>query len=148
MSRTGIFKVKSRTSKKLLYRNSCTARRWEHTQRLHHVHLLGVVPDGVGVVEPAVVGVPLLAVAQGVALVGGLRQLVAVLHLHQLEVAAVALACVLLLAGLERPALHAVPAKTSWGGSFTARVSRDCSCRTQRAFEENHQRLLIGPKHQ
>ena len=80
------------------------------TQRFHHNDLLGgVVPDGVGVVEPAAVGVALLAVAQREALVGGPGKLVAVLHLDQVEVAAVSLACGLLLTGLKRPALHTVP---------------------------------------
>lgn len=64
-----------------------------------------VVVDGVGVVEPAVVGVPLFAVHHGVRSIVGLRQLVPVLHFDQSEVTAVFLASVLLLAGAERPAL-------------------------------------------
>lgn len=71
---------------------------------------LGVVVDGVGVVEPAVVGVPLLAVHDRVGGVGGLRQFV--LHHDQVEVAALLLARVLLLAGAERPAQDAVPGGT------------------------------------
>lgn len=76
---------------------------------LHHVDLLGgVVSDGVGIVEPAVVGVPLFAVSQWETLVCGLGQVVTVLHFDQLEVAALPLTCVLLLSGLESSALHTV----------------------------------------
>lgn len=60
--------------------------------------LLCVVVDSIGVVEPAVVGVPLLAVHDGVGGVVGLGQLLSVLHLDQIEVAAVFLTRVLLLA--------------------------------------------------
>lgn len=72
--------------------------------------LLRVVVDGVGVVEPAVVGVPLLAVHHGVRGVVGLRQLVSVLDFDQIEVAAVFLARVFLLAGAERSTLDALSA--------------------------------------
>lgn len=76
------------------------------TQTVDHMDLLHcVVVDGVGVVEPAVVGVPLLAVHHGICSVVGLWQLVPVLHFDQSEVTAVFLARVLLLAGAERPAL-------------------------------------------
>lgn len=71
--------------------------------------LLCTIVDGVGVVEPAVVGVPLLAVHDGVRSVVGLRQLVPVLHFDQIEVAAVFHARVFLLAGAERPALDTLP---------------------------------------
>ncbi len=66
---------------------------------------LRVVVDGVGVVEPAVVGVPLLAVHHRVRGVVGLGQLVPVLHFDQVEVAAVFLTCILLLTGAKRPTL-------------------------------------------
>lgn len=70
--------------------------------------LLRVVVDSVGVVEPAVVGVPLLAVHHRVRGVVGLGQLVPVLHFNQVEVAAVSLTCVLLLTSAKRPALDAL----------------------------------------
>jgi len=70
--------------------------------------LLRVVVDGVGVVEPAVVGVPLLAVHHRIGGVVGLGQLVPFLHFDEVEVAAVSLACFLLLTGAERPALDAL----------------------------------------
>ena len=73
--------------------------------------LLSVVVDGVGVVEPAVVGVSLLAVHHGVGGVVGLGQLVPVLHLDQVEVAAVSLTCFLLLTRAKRPALDALPGR-------------------------------------
>lgn len=79
------------------------------TQLLQHHHLVGVVLDGEGEVEPAVAGVPLLAVGQREDLVSGLRQLVPILHLGHIEVAAILLARVLLVAGLERQTLNAVP---------------------------------------
>ena len=83
------------------------------TECVHHVHLLlRVVVDGVGVVEPAVVGVALLAVHDGVGGLVGLRQLVPGLDFDQVEVAAVLLTRVLLLARPERPALHALPTHT------------------------------------
>lgn len=59
------------------------------TQRFQHVHLLGVIPDGVGVDEPAVVLVSHFAVTQREVLVIRLRQLVLILHLHDVIVAAV-----------------------------------------------------------
>lgn len=59
------------------------------TKCFQHVHLLGVIPDGVGVDEPAVVLVSHLAVTQGEVLVIRLRQLVLILHLHHVIVAAV-----------------------------------------------------------
>lgn len=71
--------------------------------------LLCAVVDGVGVVEPAVVGVPLLAVHHRVRSVVGLRQLVPVLHFDQIEVAAVFHAGFFLLAGAERSALDTLP---------------------------------------
>ncbi len=70
--------------------------------------LLCVVVDSVGVVKPAVIGVPLLAVHHGVRGIVGLGQLVPVLHFNQVEVAAVFLTCVLLLTGAKRPALDAL----------------------------------------
>lgn len=76
------------------------------TWLLHHVDHLGLVLDGEGVVDPAVVLIPDLAVGQREALVGGLGQLVPIRHLDQIEVAAVGAG---FLAG-ERPAEHAVPA--------------------------------------
>lgn len=86
------------------------------------MHLrLGVVVDGVGVVEPAVVGVPLLAVHDRVGGVVGLRQFV--LHHYQVEVAALLLTRVLLLASAERPAQDAVPGRTS--GSWRLKVQSD-----------------------
>lgn len=79
------------------------------TQRVHHMDLfLCVVVDSVGVVEPAVVGVPLLAVHHWVSGVVGLGQLVPVLHFNQVEVAAVSLTRVLLLTSAKRPALDAL----------------------------------------
>lgn len=82
------------------------------TQCLHHKDLLGLVPDGVGVIEPAVVLVSHFAVSQREALVCGLRQPFAILHLDQLEVAAVALARILLLTSVECFALHTISVKT------------------------------------
>lgn len=70
---------------------------------------LRLVVDGVGVVEPAVVGVPLLAVHDRVGGVVGLRQFLPVLHHDQVEVAALLLTRVLLLARAERPALDTLP---------------------------------------
>lgn len=67
--------------------------------------LLRVVVHSVGVVEPAVVGIPLLAVHDGIRGVVGLRQLVPVLDFDQVEVAAVSLTRVLLLSGAECAAL-------------------------------------------
>lgn len=67
--------------------------------------LLRVVVDSIGVVEPAVIGVPLLAVHHGVRGVVGLRQLVSVLDFDQIEVAALFLTRVFLLTGAERPTL-------------------------------------------
>lgn len=84
------------------------------TQTVDHMDLLHcVVIDGVGVVEPAVVGVPLLAVHHGVRSVIGLWQLVPVLHFYQSEITAVFLASVLLLAGAECPALDTLSER--WG---------------------------------
>lgn len=67
--------------------------------------LLCVVVDGIGVVEPAVVGVPLLAGYHGVRGVIGLWQLVSVLYFDQSEIAAVFLTRVFLLTGAERSTL-------------------------------------------
>lgn len=76
------------------------------TQGVDHMDLLlCVVVDSIGVVEPAVVGVPLLAVHDGVGSVVGLRQLISVLHFDQIEVAAVFLTRVLLLARAKRSTL-------------------------------------------
>lgn len=86
------------------------------TQVLHHINLLGVIPDGVGVVEPAVVGVSLFAVGQWETLVCGLGQLFAILHLDQLEGAAVPLACILLLTSLKCSALHTISVETQTEG--------------------------------
>ncbi len=83
------------------------------TQCLHHVDLLGgVIPDGIGVVEPAVVGVSLFAVSQWEALVCGLRKLLTILHRDQLEVIAILLTSILLLTSLECSALHTVSEKS------------------------------------
>lgn len=71
--------------------------------------LLCVVVDSIGVVEPAVIGVPLLAVHHGVGGIVGLRQLVPVLHFDQIEVAAVFLTRVFLLTGAERSTLDTLP---------------------------------------
>lgn len=70
---------------------------------------LRVVVDGVGVVEPAVVSVPLLTVHDRVGGVVGLRQFLPVLHYDQVEVAAHIRTHVLLLARAERPALDTLP---------------------------------------
>lgn len=84
------------------------------TQTVDHMDLLHcVVVDGVGVVEPTVIGVPLLAVHHGVRSIVGLRQLVPVLHFDQSEVTAVFLARVLLLAGAKCPALDTL--SEGWG---------------------------------
>lgn len=69
---------------------------------------LSVVDDGVGEVEPAVIGVPLLAVHHGVGGVVGLGQLVPVLHFDQLKVVALFFALFPLVAGVERPAQDTV----------------------------------------
>lgn len=71
---------------------------------------LSVVVDSVGVVEPAVVGVPLLAVHHRVAGVVGLGQLIPVLHFDQVKVVAFLFAHVLLLTRAECPTLDALPA--------------------------------------
>lgn len=78
-------------------------------QFLYHIDLLGgILGDGVGVIEPAVVGILLLAVGQGEALVCGLGQIFTVRHLYQVEVAAVLLAFLFLLAFPKCSALHTV----------------------------------------
>lgn len=69
--------------------------------------LLCVVVDSVGVVEPAVVGIPLFAVHHRVRGIIGLGQLVTVLYFDQVEVAAVSLTRVFLLTGAKCPALDA-----------------------------------------
>lgn len=69
---------------------------------------LRVVVDSIRVVEPAVVGIPLLAVHHWVSGVVGLGQFLPVLHFNQVEVAAVSLTCVLLLTSSKRPALDAL----------------------------------------
>lgn len=74
-----------------------------------------MIPDGVGVVEPAVVLVSHFAVSQREALVCRLGQHIAILHLDQLEVAAVLLTR-LLLRSLECTALHAVSVEIHTGG--------------------------------
>lgn len=76
-------------------------------------HFFCVVVDGVGVVEPAVVGVPLLAVHNGVGGVVGLGQLVSVLHFDQGKCAAHFLTFVLHLAGAEGPTFHAIPGENT-----------------------------------
>ena len=70
-----------------------------------------VVLDGVGVVEPAVIGVPLLAVGDE-GLGPRLRQVIAALHHLQLEIHALQLARLLLLACFEGTALHTLPTHT------------------------------------
>lgn len=82
-----------------------------HTQLFHHEDLLGLVPDGVGVVEPAVIFVTLLAVSQREALVCGLWQPIAVLHLEHFEVVAVPLTRILLLTSPKCSALHTISVK-------------------------------------
>lgn len=81
--------------------------------------LLCVVIDSVGVVEPAVVGIPLFAVHHRVRGVIGLGQLVAVLHFNQVEVAAFSLTSVFLLTGAKCPALDAFS-----GGVTSSEVHR------------------------
>lgn len=76
------------------------------TQLLHYIHLLGLIPDGVSIVEPAVILISHFAVSQRVALVCRLGQLL--LHLEQLKVAAVPRAHILLLTGLKGSTLHTV----------------------------------------
>lgn len=70
----------------------------------------GVVSDGVGVVEPAVVGVSLLAVHERKGL-NRLRQFIRMFHLNQSEVAAVSLASLLLFSCTKGSALHTRPVK-------------------------------------
>lgn len=82
-----------------------------HTQLFHHEDLLGLVPDGVGVVEPAVIFITLLAVSQREALVCGLWQPIAVLHLEHFEVVAVPLTRILLLTSPKCSALHTISVK-------------------------------------
>lgn len=96
------------------------------TQCLHHKDLLGVIPDGVGVVEPAVVLISYFAVSQWEALVRGLGQLVAILHLDQLKVAAVALTFILLLTGLKCSALHTISVKSYKHSMLFLQYSRVC----------------------
>lgn len=88
--------------------------------------LLRVVVHGEGVVEPAVVGVPLLAVHHRVGGIVGLWQLFSVLHFDEGEVAALFLTRVLLLSGSESPTLDAlfVFETDSWAGrtSLTGRT--------------------------
>lgn len=76
------------------------------TQRFQHIHLLGVIPDGVGVDEPAVVLVSHLAVTQREVLVIWLRKLVLILHLYHFIVAAVLTAF-----SFKREALNTVSVK-------------------------------------
>lgn len=73
--------------------------------------LLGVVVDSVSVVEPAVVGVPLLAVHDGVRGVVGLGKFVPDLDFDQVEVATVLLTSVLLLTSAKRTALDTLSAR-------------------------------------
>ena len=82
------------------------------TWLLHHVDHLGLVLDGEGVVDPAVVLISNLAVGQRETLVCRLGQLIAVGHLDQVEVAAV---CARFLAG-EGSTQHAVPAEEAGSG--------------------------------
>lgn len=86
-----------------------------HTKFLRHVDLLSLIPDGVGVVEPAVVLVAHFAVCQREALVSRLGQHITILHLDQLKVAAVLLTR-LLLRSLECSALHAISVEIHTGG--------------------------------
>lgn len=71
---------------------------------------LGVVSDRVGVVEPAVVSVSLLAVHEWEGLYR-LRQVIRMFHLNQSEVTAVSLTSVLLLSCTKGSALHTRPVK-------------------------------------
>lgn len=82
-----------------------------HTQLFHHEDLLGLVPDGIGVEEPAVIFVTLFAVSQREALVCGLWQPIAILHLDHFEVVAVTLTCILLLTRPKCSALHTISVK-------------------------------------
>lgn len=75
------------------------------TQLVDHMDFPFRVVDSVGIVEPAVIGIPLLAVHHGVRVVIGLRQLVPVLHCNQVKVAALLFACFHLLTGAKCPAL-------------------------------------------
>lgn len=86
------------------------------TQRVDHMDfLLCVVVDSIGVVKPAVIGIPLLAVHHRVRSIIGLWQFIPVLHFDQVEVAAVFLTRVLFFPSAKCPTLDAVPG----GGAFT-----------------------------
>lgn len=67
--------------------------------------LLCVVVDSIGVVEPAVISVPLLAVHHRVRSIVGLWQLVSVLYFDQIKVAAVFLTRLFLFTGAKRSTL-------------------------------------------
>lgn len=99
---------------------------------------LRVVVDGVRVVEPAVVGVPLFAVHDRVSGVVGLRQFIPVLHLDQVEVAALFLTRVLLLAGAERPALDTLPGREGRGVLLAikrGKINPEGSCRLKKKLK-------------
>lgn len=109
------------------------------TQRVDYMDLLlCVVVDGVGVVEPAVVGVPLLAVHQRVGGVIGLGQLVPVLHFDQVKVAAVFLAFVLLLTSAKRPALDTL----SGGNRVLALVMGSWICFIIKGLHKSQKHIL------
>lgn len=69
---------------------------------------LGLVGDGVGVVEPAVVSISLFAVHEWEGLYG-LRQLLPVFHLDQFEVTAVFFTSVFLFSSTKGSALNTRP---------------------------------------
>lgn len=72
---------------------------------------------------------------QGEALVGGLRQLLAVLHLEQLKVLALLLTHVLLLSGVEGSALHTVPEEERTGRSAAPPESEVERCSANKEVE-------------
>lgn len=101
----GCFKVRCLISSVCSFVKS-GAKNSKLTQRFQHIHLLGVIPDGVRVDEPAVVLVSHLAVTQREVLVIRLRQLVLILHLHHVIVATVLTAFL-----FKRQALNTVSVK-------------------------------------
>lgn len=74
-------------------------------------HLFRVIVDGVRIVEPAVISVPLLAVHDRVGGVVGLRQLVSGLHFSQLEVTAFFLTRLFFFTRAKRSTLNALSEK-------------------------------------
>lgn len=80
----------------------------------------GLVRDGEGVVDPAVVLISNLAVGQGETLVCKLGQFIAICHLHQIKVAAVHTR---FLTG-ERSTQHTISKKTT-GRGFRGRLTHE-----------------------